>query len=265
MGVFAAGESAQRFPGLDRHFAVGFGRQCQQHLGGVDVGLDPGQALGRSFFGHDAVQFLQKIDFVLRVPAHAFAAVAELGHQRSERGEALVEVRIVALDDGDLRHRLAGNGGNLALLPVADGERLRDLAGGIVHDRGQHHVFFDAENFRRDLGKLLGDRLVDFPIALAFPHRIHRRRQRVNERVHVRRVEVVLFVPGGGRQHDVGIDAGGRHAEVERHQEVELSFRPFIMPGDLARLLTAGFAQVLAQHAVRRPEQVLEKIFVALA
>ena len=83
--------------------------------------------------------------------------------------------------------------------------------------------------------------------------------------MHVGGVEVVLLVPGRGRQNDVGVDAGRRHAEVERHQQVELSFRRLVVPDDLFRLLLPVFAQVLALHAMRGAEQVLEEIFMALA
>ena len=99
----------------------------------------------------------------------------------------------------------------------------------------------------------------------ALPHRVDRRGQRMDEGMHVGGVEIVLLVPGRGRQHDVGIDAGRRHAEVERDQQVELSFRRVVVPGDLLRLLAAGLAEILALHAMRGAEQVLEEIFVALA
>jgi hypothetical protein len=50
-------------------------------------------------------------------------------------------------------------------------------------------------------------------------------RQRVDERVHVAGVEIVLLVPGGGRQHDVRIQAGGGHAEIQGHQQIQLAVR----------------------------------------
>ena len=40
MGVLAAGELRQRLPGLHRDLAVGLGRQAQNGLDGVDVGLE---------------------------------------------------------------------------------------------------------------------------------------------------------------------------------------------------------------------------------
>ena len=83
MGVLAPGESAQRGPCLDRHLAVGLGRQRQDHLGRVDVALDPGQPLRRPLVRDDAIQALEEVDLVLGVPGHALAAVAEFRHERS--------------------------------------------------------------------------------------------------------------------------------------------------------------------------------------
>jgi hypothetical protein len=57
----------------------------------------------------DAVELLQQLDLVAGRPGDAFDAVAELVHQRTERGEALVDVGIVAFDDRDGRHGLAGD------------------------------------------------------------------------------------------------------------------------------------------------------------
>ena len=84
-------------------------------------------------------------------PGDALDAIAELVHQRAKRGEALVGVGIVALDHRHRRHGLAGNGGAFALLPVLDVERLRHLAGEVMHDRRQHDILFDAQHFRRDI------------------------------------------------------------------------------------------------------------------
>ena len=174
---------------------------------------------------------------MLGVPGDALAAVADLGHQRAERGELLVGVRVVALDHRHLRRGLAGHELALALLPVLDVERLRQLGRRVVQRRRQHQVLLDAEVADADLGELLRDALVDLPVAPRLPHRVDRRRQRVDERVHVGGVEVVLLVPGRRRQHDVRVQAGRRHAEVERHQQVELAFRRLVVPDDLLGLL----------------------------
>ena len=186
-------------------------------------------------------------------------------HQRAQRRETLVDVRVVPLDHGDRRHGLAGNGRGFAPAPVLHIGGLRQFAGRIVLHRYQHDVLLLAQHFGRDVGEGLGQPLVDFPVAAAFPHRIDRRAERMDEGMHVGGVEVVLFVPGGRRQHDVGIDAGRGHAEVERHQQIEFSFRRFVMPDDVLGLLLAGLAQILALHAMGGAEQMLEEIFVALA
>ena len=189
---------------------------------GVDRGLDLGHALGHALVGDRIVEVAQVVHLVLGVPADPLAAVAELRHQRAKRGEALVEVGIVPLDGDEGRGGLAGDQVALALLPVAHAA-LGDLGGGVVQDRHRDHVGLDPEHLGRDLGELAGDRLEDLPVRFRLVGRVHRRRQRVDERMHVGGVEVVLLVPGRGRQHDVGIDAGGRHAEVDRHQQVELA------------------------------------------
>src|SRR5262249_54367793 len=73
------------------------------------------------------------------------------------------------------------------------------------------------------------------------------------------------LVPGGRGQDDVGVDAGARHAEVERDQQIELAGGRCVVPRDLARLLAAAGAEVLSLDAIDRAEEMLEKVFVALA
>ena len=85
----------------------------------------------------------------------------------------------------------------------------------------------------------------------------------MDERVHVAGVEVVLLVPGRGRQHDVRIQAGRAHAEIERHQQVELA-RRLVVPLPLRSAL-ASSAKILALHAIAGAQQMLEEIFVPLA
>ncbi len=83
--------------------------------------------------------------------------------------------------------------------------------------------------------------------------------------MHVRRIEVVLFVPGRRRQRDVGINAGRRHAEIDRHQKVKLSFRRLLAPHHFFRFLTASFPKILALNAVIGSEQMFQEIFVPLS
>ena len=83
--------------------------------------------------------------------------------------------------------------------------------------------------------------------------------------MHIGRIEIVLLVPGGRRQHDIGIDRSGRHAEIDTHEQVEFPFRGVLVPFDRRRFHTAGLSEVLALHAVIGSEQMLEEIFMPLA
>ena len=262
--VVAAGLLAQGLPGLHRHVAVGLGRQLQDDLAGVDVGHDLRHALGHAFGQRLAVELAELLDLGAGLPADALAAVAQLVHQGAERGEALEHVRVVALDHRDLRRGLAGDQLALALLPFLHVEGLGQFAGGVVHDGRQHHLLLDAQVADADLAEGLGEALVDLPVAAALPHRVHRRAQRVDEGVHVAGVEVVLLVPAGGGQHDVAVQAGGAHAEVQRHHQVELADRALLVPLHLARLGVV-LAEVLALDAVLGAQQVLAEVLVALA
>jgi hypothetical protein len=58
-----------------------------------------------------------------------------------------------------MRHGLARDRVAFALLPVLDVERLRQLAGAVVLDRGQDDVLLDAQHLRGDFREFLGDPL----------------------------------------------------------------------------------------------------------
>ena len=230
MRVGASGLLAQRLPGLHRHMAVGLGRQHQHHLGSVDVGLDLRHAAGDAFGDDEDIELAELLHFGLRVPGDALAAVADLVHQGAQRHEALIDVGVVALDHLHVRRGLARNQVAFATLPVLDFERLRQLRGAVVHQRDQNQVAFDSEMADADFAELLGEAFVDVPVAARLPCGIHRGRQRVYERVHVAGIEVVLLVPRGRGQHDVAVQAGRAHAEVERDQQVELAFGRLVVP-----------------------------------
>ncbi|OIQ72903.1 hypothetical protein GALL_454660 [mine drainage metagenome] len=264
MGMVAPGDPGQRGPGLHRDMAVGFGRQHHDGFCGVDVGQDPRSILGRAFFEHHAVEFSQRLDLVLRIPGDALAAVADLVHQRTQRGEAFEGVGIVVLDHGDLRRGLAGNQLALVLLPVAYRGGLAEFSRSVVHHGGEDHVLFHSQVADADLGERLREALEYFPIRARFPRGIDRRRQGMDEGVHVGGVEVVLLVPGRRRQGDVGEQAGGAHAEVERDQKVELALGCRVVPGHLVRAAIGG-TEFGVEYAVLRTQQMLEKVFGTLA
>ena len=67
-------------------------------------------------------------------------------------------------------------------------------------------------------------------VGAGLPRRVDRRGERVHERVHVGGGQVVLLVPGRGRQHHVGEQRGGGHPEVQRQQQVELALGRLVAP-----------------------------------
>src|SRR5690606_8378244 len=265
VAVVAAGELRQRGPGLHGDVAVGLRRQAEDDLGGIDGRLDLRPTQADALLAHDVVQLAEEIDFILGVPVDALAAVAELVEQRAEGAELLVGGRIVALDHGHVWAVLARLRIDASGFPVGAAERLRQFAGAVVQQRHGDQVLLHAQMTFGHLREGLGDALVDFPVGPRLPGRIDGRRQRVDEGMHVRGVHVVLLVPGGGRQDDVGIHAGGGHAEVQGGDQVELADGALVDPLGLARLEAVALAEVLVHHAVLRAQEVLEHVLVALA
>ena len=122
---------------------------------------------------------------MVRVPTKPLAAIADRAHERAERGEAAIKVSIVAFDNRDLRRRLARYQIAFALPPILHLERLGHFTGAVVLDRRQHHVFLNVQYFGTNFRERLRNGFEDFPIGLAFPDRVHRRGERMDERVHV--------------------------------------------------------------------------------
>src|SRR5271166_416306 len=83
--------------------------------------------------------------------------------------------------------------------------------------------------------------------------------------MHVGGVEIVLLVPSGCRQHNVRIETARGHPEVERDDEVELSFRRRITPYDFLRLRFLHLAEVFALQAMAGAKEMTKEIFVAFA
>ena len=111
-------------------------------------------------------------------------------------------------------------------------------------------------------GELLGQQVEGVEVRLGLPRRVDRRGEGVHERVHVGGGQVVLFVPGGGREHDVGQQGGGGHPEVGGNQQVQLPFRRLLMPFHVLGLEPLGM--VLAQDIVVGSQQVPQEVLVAL-
>src|SRR5690606_10029600 len=85
--VVATGYLREGVPGLEGDLAVGFRGQHQDGFTGLDVAFDA-RASGGGPLGDHPVQPAQQLDFPLRVPGEAFAAVAQPLQFGAQRGEA---------------------------------------------------------------------------------------------------------------------------------------------------------------------------------
>ena len=113
----------QGFPCFNRHMAVGFRREGQNHFGGVNRRVEFRLAFTRTF-GSDFVQATQDFNFMLGFPRHAFTAVADFFKQRTNRGEFIINLAIIALNHGHRRHGFARNRIAFAFFPVFHIKRL---------------------------------------------------------------------------------------------------------------------------------------------
>ena len=235
IGQLDPGGLLQRLEALHGEAPVGGPREPQDRLAGVLDALDRRPSVGDAATDR-AVGGPQLVDLLVGDPVRPLDARAELLHQRPDRAPLLADARIVAIDDDQLRHRLAGNRLALAGSPVADlTERLGDLVGRVVQQRRGDHVAADAEMAFGQLREPLRDPRERVPVALVLPWRRHRLVEGVDERVQVGRREVVLLVPGRRRQDDVGEERVAGHPEVDRGQQVELALRRLLVPVHLLR------------------------------
>ncbi|VAL70922.1 Uncharacterised protein [Enterobacter kobei] len=216
MRVVTTRKLAQRCPRLHRHVAVGFRRQGQDHLCGINRRVQHGLAFRRAVrFG--VIELTQQIHFALGIPGNPFPAVTDFLHQWTDRGKSLVRRRVITLHRNDVRRGHARDQVTFAFFPVFDVQRLRQLGRRVVLDWQRHHVGLFAQMPDAHFREFLRDIFVDIPVAFRLPRRVNRGRQWMNKRMHIRGIHVVFFVPGRGWQHDIGIQAGTGQTEVEGH------------------------------------------------
>ena len=128
----------------------------------------------------------------------------------------------------DQRSGLSGDQVALALVPVLDVKRLAEFVRRIVSERCENDVSDAAEIFcifGSNFRELLSDIFKGLPIASAFPRALNGFNERMDEAVHIRRVDIVLFVEGGGRKHDIGVDRSRAHSEVHVDEKIQLALR----------------------------------------
>ena len=187
MLVFAAGGFAQRFPGFHGNVAVGFGGEGKNHLGSINGGVELGLAFADAVGTH-AVEFTQELNLMAGLPCQAFAVVVDFFQQGADAGEFLVNQAVITLHHAHGGHGFARNRVAFAVFPVFRVERLAHFLRAVVHQRGEHDVFAHADVISGNFAEFLGDAFVDFPVGFAFPQGVYRRGERVDKRVHVRRV-----------------------------------------------------------------------------
>ncbi len=130
-------------------------------------------------------------------------------------------------------------------------------------DRQRHYVGFFAKVTHANFREFLGDSLVDFPVALRFPGWVNGGRQRVNKRMHIRGIHIVFFIPGGGRQHDVGVQTGARQTEVQGDDQIQLAVQSVILPFHFFWLHAPLFTQIQPLNTMFSTQQILQHVLVA--
>ncbi|SQC40952.1 Uncharacterised protein [Klebsiella pneumoniae] len=130
--------------------------------------------------------------------------------------------------------------------------------------RDQHHIGLFAKMADADLREGFSDILVDLPVAFRLPGRVDGGGERVDKRVHVRGVHIVFFIPGGGRQDNIGEETGTGHAEIQRHQQVEFSLNRRGLPLDFLRFYLIAGAQFITLNTAVGPEQVFQHVLMPL-
>ena len=132
MAVVTTGELRQRFPGLDRHVAVGFRGQRENHFAGIDCAIDLRAALADTLIQHFVIKLPKELDFVISIPADALAAVTQFLQQGSEGAELLEGVGEIAFDHDHVRAVLARHWCFASGLPVGAAKRLSQFAGAVM-------------------------------------------------------------------------------------------------------------------------------------
>ena len=176
----------------------------------------------------------QSLDLLLEPVGDVLDREAQRVGQRADGRELVGDRGVVPLDHREGRHRLAGH---RHLAASASRGRRRRAARSRPGCRaaaaprpGRGGCRGGCWPARRSARAISVEGL---EVGRGLPRRVDRRAERVHERVHVGGGQVVLLVPGGRRQHDVGQQGGRRHPEVGRQQQVELALRRVVAPGDV--------------------------------
>ena len=138
---------------------------------------------------------------------------------------------------------------------------LSNLARGIVQQRDRDDVLADAQVLLRHTRELECESLKGLVVGLCLPRRVNCRGERVQERVHIGRGDIVLLVPGSGRQNDIGQQGRGGHTEVRSDQQVQLALGSLVNPLNFLRV---GLC-VFTLDVVHATDEVLQEVALTLS
>ncbi len=261
-------EVAQRQPGFllgilvgaVGQLAVGQRREVKHRLDRFDVLLE--RRIAAAVDDLDMILALEQavveVRAVVAVAVSAKALGAHIGTQRRVLG---IDLGVVAFLQSEFVHRLAKYRLALTGPPVLH-PRLRDLVNRVVRQRQRHDVGHLARQvLLRHFADTARDAPEDVPVGLRLPNRGDGCTQRVDEGVHVRRVEIVLFVPGRRWQHNVRIQGRRVHAEIQIDHQVHLSARGDVAPHDL---LDVALGRLVGNMVVMRAKVMIEKVLMTL-
>ena len=198
----------------------------------------------------------QALHFRAGLEHDALAGKPQLLGQGAQGVELGPDLGVVALGGHQLghghpRHPLLGQGRDIAV-------RHRHGIGGVVGEGCGDDVGLGTQIARRPGGDEPGQGLEDLEVGARLPGRVDGRVEGVHEGVHVGRGDVVLLVPGGRGQDDVGVQGGGGVAEVRGPHEVELAHGGLVAPGHRGGTLLGrgldGVDVVIRTHHVAQEE-----------
>ncbi len=260
---FAAGLPLEFPEALGGEASVGGAGQGEDGLAHLRGGGE-GRPSRRHSVAYRAAVAAQFVDLAVRVDGDALRGGAEGVEERADGADLLGDGGVVALDDDELGHGPAGDRLTLPRLPVPyDAAGLGEFVGGVVQKGHGEYVGAGAEVIGCQRAELVRDRQERVVVGAGLPGRGDGRSEGVHEGVHVRAGQVVLLVPGRGRQDDVGEQAGGRHPEVHGDQQVELALGRLLPPDHVLR---AGLGRrLLTAYGAVGAEEMAQEVLVALA
>ena len=194
---------AQILEAVARNLTVGHTRKVKDRLCCLHGGVQCRPVTRRGSFS-DAVHAEELTNLLFDVKRRAVYIRASLLGQWAERHPLLEDLGVITLNWNQLCHRLARNHADFLDIGHHAVCHVRvDLIRSVVRDRRSDDVRLHSQPLAGHAGNSVGHIAEDLPVASSLPRRVDRSVKGVDERVHVRRGQVVLLVPGSRREDDV--------------------------------------------------------------